>query len=211
MRVRVIPWVVLVMSMLLACSSDDDASSLRASSSGNPPIDDEADGATSSTDASVEGGPANPPIDGGSDAASGLPAFETITKFGHSVIRSVTVHKNGGEDRTVYIEASKVSLLPTSGPLPNGTRLLMQVNQGSCFVIEKVAGTWQYGTFAANANPAVFATSANASCSGCHSGAAEPGVFTAGSARRLAATHKAEEITCAQGPGPTPCNATVYK
>jgi hypothetical protein len=77
-------------------------------------------------------------------------------------------------------------------------------------VIEKLAGTWNYGSFGCNSNPAVFTVGANAGCNGCHSGAAEPGAWTAGSLRRLVATHVGEELDCPAGPGPTPCSQDVY-
>jgi len=159
----------------------------------------------------------NPQIDappGTDDAASdttGVPAYEVINKFGHDVIRTVTVHKNGNELRTVYIESARIAQLTPSNPLPDGTRLLMQVNAGSSFVIEKMGGAWLYGTFSPTANPAVFTVMPNASCNGCHSGAAEPGVFTAPSLRRLVMTHRGEDINCPMGPGPQPCAPSVYQ
>jgi hypothetical protein len=145
------------------------------------------------------------------DDSTNLPAYDVISKFGHDVIRSVTVNKNGGETRTVYIEAARIDQVTTTGALPDGTRLLMQVNAGSSFVIEKQAGAWQYGTFSPTANPAVFTVGPNASCNGCHSGAAEPGVFTAPSLRRLVLTHQGESINCPMGPGPQPCAPSVYQ
>lgn len=195
-----------------ACGDADPPAGGRVTPPGAPPPP--PPGGTDASAATDTGAATDAPSGAGQDAAAdtaGLPAYDVITKFGHPVIRTVTVHKNGGEDRTVYVEASKVAQAPTSGVLPDGTRLLMQVNAGSCFVIEKVAGTWQYGTFSPTASPAVFTTGPNASCSGCHTGAAEPGVFTAGSLRRLAATHVGEEINCPAGPGPTPCAASVYR
>ena len=156
-----------------------------------------------SPDASQSGDAAGP--DGGQ-----LPAFTVINKFGHDLIRSVTVHKNGGEDRIVYAEASRIAQYPSSGVLPDATRLILEVTGGGCFVIEKTAGTWAYGQFSCNANPAPLTTAPNAGCSGCHLGAREPGVWTAGSLRRLVATHVAEEIDCPRGPGPTPCDPDVY-
>jgi hypothetical protein len=140
------------------------------------------------------------------DADPQLPAYEVVSKFGHDLIRSVTVHKNGGEDRTVYVEAARVAQVPTTGPLPDNTRLILEVSGGGAFVIEKIGGTWLYGT-----NPTTLVTQPNASCAGCHLGAAEPGVFTAPSLRRLVATHRGEEINCPQGPGPQPCAPSVYQ
>ena len=158
----------------------------------------------------------NPQIDappGTDDAAPDTTAgaYEVISKFGHDVIRTVTVHKNGGELRTVYIEAARIAQLTPSNPLPDGTRLLMQVNEGSSFVIEKMGGAWLYGTFSPTANPAVFTVMPNAGCNGCHGGAAEPGVFTAPSLRRLVMTKRGEDINCPMGPGPQPCAASVYQ
>jgi len=168
---------------------------------------------------SVEGFPsadagADPDVDAtaqgsGSGSGSGLPAYEVVAKFGHDMIRSVTVHKNGGEDRVVYVEANRVAQVPVIGVLPDATRLVMEVTGGGSFVIEKVAGSWQYGIV--SGNPATLATAPDAGCNGCHSGAAEPGVFTASSLRRLAATHRGEEISCPAGPGPQPCAAAVYQ
>lgn len=146
----------------------------------------------------------------GSGSGSGqLPAYEVVSKFGHDLIRTVTVHKNGGEDRTVYVEAARAAQLTATAPLADTTRLVMQVNAGSAFVIEKVGGAWQYGIV--SGNPASLATAPDAGCAGCHGGAAEPGVFTAPSLRRLLTTHVAEEITCPMGPGPQPCAAAVYQ
>src|SRR5262245_37801695 len=86
-------------------------------------------------------------VDDGLSVTDGaLPAYEVISRFGHDVIRSVTVHKNGGENRIVYVEPARIAGISATGPLANGARLIMQVNNGSSFVIEKVAGTWQYGT-----------------------------------------------------------------
>jgi hypothetical protein len=150
-----------------------------------------------------------PLFDAGPDAQ--LPPYEVVTKFGHRLIRSVTVHKNGGEDRTVYVEESRVAQYPATGPLPDGARLILDVSGGGGFVIEKTAGVWLYGTFSKTANPAVFTTQANGGCSGCHLGAASPGTFTLPSLRRLVATHKGEELICPRGPGPTPCDPSVYQ
>ena len=163
-------------------------------------------GCTTSVDVADPAGDASVSTDTQSDGSAQLPPYEVISKFGHDVIRSVTVHKNGGEDRTVYIEVARITGIATTGPLANGARLIMQVNNGSGFVIEKVAGTWQYGT-----DTTTLTTQPNTSCSGCHLGAAEPGVFTAPSLRRLVATHRGEDITCAAGPGPQPCASTVYE
>jgi len=152
---------------------------------------------------------AEPITEAGADAQ--LPSYDVVTMFGHRLIRTVTVHKNGGEDRTVYVEEAKIAQYPATGPLPDGARMILDVSGGGGFVIEKTGGVWLYGTFSKSANPATFTTQPNAGCSGCHLGAAEPGHFTVPSLRRLITTHKGEELNCPQGPGPTPCNASVYQ
>lgn len=147
----------------------------------------------------------------GPDSDQPLPAFVVVTKFGHELIRSVTVHKNGGEDRTVYVENARIAQYPSSGTLPDGARLIMEVSNGGCFVIEKVTGTWLYGSFSCGSTAVTFTTQPNNGCSGCHGTATEPGVFTSPSLRRLVATHVGEEIDCPRGPGPTPCDPSVYQ
>jgi hypothetical protein len=214
MRLRFLAVGLGLLGLHAACSSDSDPSSLATPSSSSSGSSSTSSGGASSTSSTSSGGSSSGDASTGSDAggdASTLPPYDVITKFGHQIIRVVTVHKNGGEDRTVYVEASKIAIAPTTGVLPDGTRLLMQVNQGSSYVIEKVGGVWQYGTFDPNANPAVFVTGANAGCNNCHNGAAEPGAWTAGSLRRLALTHKGEELNCPMGPGPNPCAQSVYK
>ncbi len=215
------PAVSLVVALLAAaaCGGEDPSSPTGSSgasgssggSSGSSGGSSGSSGGSSGSSSGAIGG------DGGSDAGAssgasgdaGLPAYTVETYRGLRLIRSVTVHKNGGEDRVVYVEESKVGALPSSGPLPDGARFVMLVNGGGNFVIEKVAGAWQYGNLNTSTTPATFPT--NASCSGCHNGAAEPGMFTLPSLRRLLKTHKGEEINCPKGPGPTPCDAAVYQ
>lgn len=216
---RHIAWVpAVVFALLAACSSTDDPSPL--SSSGATSSGSGTSSGSSGTSSGSSSGDASSGGDGASDGSSSgdaatdaaLPAYTVSTILGLKLIRSVTVHKNGGEDRIIYVEESKIGSYPASGPLPDGARFVMQVNGGGNFVIEKVAGAWQYGNLNTGTNPATFPTTApNASCNGCHSGAAEPGHFTIPSLRRLIKTHKGEEITCPAGPGPTPCNSSVYQ
>jgi hypothetical protein len=139
-----------------------------------------------------------------------LPALVIVMKGGHRVVRYATVNK-ADTDRIVYIEETKLAQVPTSGPFPDGSRMLMEVIGGGSFVTAKVGGVWQWGTFNVNGANEPLTTAPNAGCTGCHSNAASELIFTMASLRRFRATQVVEELQCPGSSTTSPCTPSVYQ
>lgn len=197
----------------------DDA---RASSPVEPtPVN--ADGPAPELATAREAGSASDPpiaatVDGPTGDLGGPGAIET--RYGRRWYKYAIVRKQS-DQRIAYVEAELLPRLTPTGPLPDGTLLILELQGLTAQTPRAVAyrrldnGVWAgftYGTNGDTVKALEFpASTTTTTCNtGCHTLAPEHLSYLLPSLRRFLGTRRIETLTCPNSNGQTPCPPATY-
>lgn len=143
-------------------------------------------------------------------ASTSLPQTD---RYGEIYVTYAQVDRPNGTYRRMLVTPETLAANRPSEPLPDGTRILMESyyapgEVGTVFHKQKVAGSWQYGSFSGEGEPR-FETRPQASCLSCHATAAATDFTFTRPSLDVASQNGLSHFVCDRG-GRSPCAPHVY-